>query len=283
MKEAILFFLFFGLLPIQGQCKDPVAEKFYSITSKILNLYGDNLRKPLGVTRDWKSDSLDALARDEGDSYYLYISGGLLRSRNLTEDAFVLLVCHEMGHLAGGGPLFGDFVLLKSNLSIEGQADYWAASKCFRTFYKGENNVQFVKDFVKKNSENYFLKDIIPISLKKCQTHWKTRKDVALCRRTIFAGRSFSEAIRLLSNKVRFYVNITTPSKLTPEKTYPLHPAAQCRFDTIVAAALCTIPPSEKVSFQNIEDGVCSQKKNHIESARPRCWFNPDKPLEFEM
>jgi hypothetical protein len=56
------------------------------------------------------------------------VMGGMLNHPKMTEDAFRLLLCHELGHFKGGPPL-------KSRggwSSTEGQADYFSGIGCAR-------------------------------------------------------------------------------------------------------------------------------------------------------
>jgi hypothetical protein len=56
------------------------------------------------------------------------IMGGMLNHPKMTEDAFKLLLCHELGHFKGGAP----FKSRGGWSSTEGQADYYTGLGCAR-------------------------------------------------------------------------------------------------------------------------------------------------------
>lgn len=63
-------------------------------------------------------------------SVLVSVWGGMLSHRFMDEDTFILLLCHEIGHLLGGPPL-------KSRngwSSTEGQADYYSSGRCLQSF-----------------------------------------------------------------------------------------------------------------------------------------------------
>lgn len=65
--------------------------------------------------------------------------GGMLSHPLMSGDTFVLLLCHELGHLLGGPPL-------KSRngwSSTEGQADYYSSLNCVKDF--GWDEATFIK------------------------------------------------------------------------------------------------------------------------------------------
>lgn len=77
------------------------------------------------IFADYDSDWAQAFAR-RWDTDHILVYGGLAAIPNVTEDAFALVLCHEIGHLYGGRPYSDEH----NELSVEGQADYWSAS-CF--------------------------------------------------------------------------------------------------------------------------------------------------------
>lgn len=78
------------------------------------------------ILHDWKEDWAQAFAR-RWETDHLVVYGGAARIRGSTVDSFALVLCHEVGHLYGGMPYSDEFNLL----SVEGQADYWAATDCW--------------------------------------------------------------------------------------------------------------------------------------------------------
>lgn len=74
---------------------------------------------------NYESDWAQAFARRwEDDEIHLY--GGFAKIKNANEDSLALIICHELGHLYAGAP----YSNIDLALSVEGRADYWAASEC---------------------------------------------------------------------------------------------------------------------------------------------------------
>lgn len=55
--------------------------------------------------------------------------------REMTEDAFLVTVCHELGHLLGGAPYHGQKIYKYRAFSSEDQADKFSASKCLKRVF----------------------------------------------------------------------------------------------------------------------------------------------------
>ncbi|MBY0415912.1 MAG: hypothetical protein K2Q18_17195 [Bdellovibrionales bacterium] len=101
------------------------------------------LNKKLIIEGRWQDASVDAFAtRDDDNNAVVVMNGGLARHPDLTIDGFLVLICHEIGHHLGGAPknLRGNSGL-RSWSSAEGQADYYATSKCLPVFQRQGNLV----------------------------------------------------------------------------------------------------------------------------------------------
>ena len=77
------------------------------------------------IDHDWTDGAANAFAWRIGDEFILEVPGGIARYHLITEDAFILILCHELGHLFGGDPH-------SHNISFEGQSDYYSTNICFR-------------------------------------------------------------------------------------------------------------------------------------------------------
>lgn len=76
----------------------------------------------------WNENRLLAHIKIPRGKAILTVSGGYARQKEMTADAFRIVLCHEIGHILGGAPK-------QSNghwASIEGQADYFATAKCIK-------------------------------------------------------------------------------------------------------------------------------------------------------
>ncbi|MEM7645748.1 MAG: hypothetical protein AAF203_02460 [Pseudomonadota bacterium] len=274
IRIFISLVVLFSVFPSLGAEGDEVV--FDSTIESVVSLYRARFPKPLVINKDWYDPSLNGIIKEHSDRYQLDIAGGLMRVKNLTLDGFTFLICHEVGHILGGAPIYGEKALVPEDefLAVEGQADYWAANKCFKKFLQGKDNIGFVAAFSEKFKESFKFKDTIKKSGPLCREKWSTAEEVAICQRTLFAGHSFARTIRVWTME-KEWININTPATKIATETFPYHPLAQCRFDTVLAGSMCTL------SLQNINQagdvwaGNCNRKDGFMDSARPRCWFKP--------
>ncbi len=181
--------------------------------------------------------------------------GGYAKHPLATEDGFTAFVCHEIGHHLGGFPFWKEPGAEWS--SAEGQADYFAATKCLRTLWKKQNNAKAIQ---KKKSQ--YVEE-------RCNRSFNQLTDQTLCIRIAFAGLEMMKPLAYKPENLAF----ETPN--TWETTFTFvtqHPGAQCRVDTFLQGAIC--PVDERIDFDNQDEtiGACTQKN---QGARPRCWFLP--------
>jgi len=185
--------------------------------------------------------------------YKMNLLGVFSRISTMTEDGIALILCHELGHILGGTPTFLQiYPGLDSALSSEGQADYFAATSCFRKYARkvdqaidqAESVASIVKD---KCTEKYQVNN----------------KEVQVCIRTALAGKAVLTSlnkIRTLQGKDPDFFDFKTPSTFDQKQTGSTlltHPDFQCRLDTFMNGALC-----------EYESGC-----NSGVGQRPACWF----------
>ena len=187
--------------------------------------------------------------------------GGMARYPTITEEAFALVACHEVGHHLGGAPKIDNW--FNPWASNEGQADYFSGLKCFRQLYTDDENIAWAA-----------AAQIHPIVEDKCRLMWSTEAESAVCARFAMAGR----AITQLFKEIKFpndNLDFATPDSSEVSEMDDGHPRPQCRLDTYFASALCDRPINEKASDTNPEQGACTRKQGYMEGIRPLCWFKP--------
>lgn len=166
------------------------------------------------------------------------------RTAAMTPDAYVAMLCHEMGHLLGGKPYSKNTLkptaewVSNTPSSSEGQSDYFSAS-CLQHYFlvNKENNVA-------DTSVTERIKNL-------CAAKYKNTTEENSCLRSIKSGfelmiyiASIYEQFGPKSNMPRPNMNLTEADGVS---AFRLYPSLQCRFDTYLA-------------------GVLKQKQ-------PGCWF----------
>ena len=255
-------------------------EQFNAISDGIVEMW-----KPLAklhgaeltVEKRWDDPTVNAYAQQSGKSWVITMFGGLARRPEVSLDGFALVVCHELGHHFGGYPFYnGDWA------ATEGESDYFATQVCARRIWK------------KSLRTNARAQDAAPRRLLGiCDKNWSTPEDQALCTRIAFGGLSLAKLLGALGRDKEPSLDAKDQTIVT--QTVPSHPAAQCRLDTFLHGALCSVNSdlkvipgkSGEVGHNTIESELaagkysCLQNPEHNVGYRPRCWFGPLTKTSF--
>lgn len=250
-------------------------EKFNFIIDRVDKIYRPIVESRgtfLRWKRNWKNPKVNAFASRTYDAnvgkkvWNVSMYGGLARHEAITDDAFYLVACHEVGHHLGGAPL------LKKGMnqwaSNEGQSDYFAVTKCMRKIFEEDNNIELVS------------KMKIPEILKsKCSEHFSNENEAAICMRTAMAGKSFTNLMTTATWFTRlFRIKLTaTDFNKTDNRviyyTNDMHPRPQCRLDTYFQGSLCDKSAYNDMSSEDSNVGSCNSSENYDFGLRPACWF----------
>jgi hypothetical protein len=237
-------------------------ERFLAIIGRVETVYAPII-KEMGATlymnNDWKTTTVNASAQQYGTTWQVNMYGGLARHNLTTDDGFMMVVCHELGHHIGGAPRYDRNTDWASN---EGQADYFAGLKCMRRVLQADDNIAVVAG-MKIDAE----------ATKQCQEIYKSESEIALCQRVAMAGKSLGSLLGELGGNSN--VNFNTPDKKVVKSTNDNHPAAQCRLDTYFQAMLCDKSIDLDVSKEDAIPGTCIKKDGYAKGVRPLCWYKP--------
>jgi hypothetical protein len=208
--------------------------------------------------RLWTSSEVNAYASRSGDDWHVEMHGGLARRAEVTLDGFRLVICHEIGHHLGGYPFKGDIWA-----ASEGESDWYATQACARWIWRGDT------------AENATFRTIAPTAVRDaCDAEWAWESDRDLCYRIAMAGKSLADLLGAMAGDT---VDFATPDTSQVSVTNIFHPAAQCRLDTYVAGALCTVYPNLDV----IPGETAADGRNSIEAEFQAAVFSclPSSPL----
>lgn len=223
-----------------------------------------HLNKDLKIELDWENPRVNASAtRDEKNNPVIVIYGGMARHPLMTDDGLLGILCHELGHHLGGAPKKKRGNTTKRSwASVEGQADYFATSKCLPLL--------FDHPLMSHNPYKSVQKKDIDKAENKCGNE-------RLCTRMALAGLSMAKVFASLKT---FYEQPSLEKEDGSEvwETSAKHPRPQCRLDTLLAGALCTISPDVSFDPTDPNVGACVRLVDEITPVtgeRPRCWYNP--------
>ena len=203
----------------------------------------------------------------ETAEFVVVVYGGLPKHPLITEDAYVLILCHEIGHHLGGAP---------SNLkrgqiaASEGQADYFATTKCARKVFAKDNNYHLMSQ-----------KTIPEIVKKRCKKSFNEREAYAICIRSSLAAKVVADLARAWIKENRPQApRFSEPFHHTPNKTVVSatehgYTSPQCRLDTYFAGATCEVSHKKNFSYKDPDIGACLHGYEPNKRARPLCWYKP--------
>lgn len=224
------------------------------------------------INGHWNDSTVNAFAsRPQNNIWQIDMFGGLARRPEITLDGFALVICHELGHHLGGYPF-------KRNdwAASEGQSDYYATQVCTRRIwaYDLQTNARF----------RYTAS---PFAKATCDRMWRTTAAQNLCYRTTEASLSLANLLSA-TKKDRIPPRYQFPVRTRVQTTNVIHPAAQCRLDTMLNGAVCTRPfdvrhiPGLEIEIQGGQplemekDAArfsCEEMGMPFDGSRPACWF----------
>ncbi len=210
---------------------------------------------PVDIQFHWANGIFQALGGRVATVVQFEFFGGLLAGA-MDEDAFAVVLCHEIGHVLGGAPETRPYPFPMN--SVEGQADYFATSKCLRRVFARADNFAVIRD------------QDVPESIRRPCEETHDASDAEVCIRSLLSAR---KVFRLIYDDEDLGFD-EVDSQAVPA-TLMGYPSAQCRLDTLKAGALCTRPSSEMFSFLDAYAGACREGGGPDEHAevRPRCWY----------
>ncbi len=253
-------------------------EQFNAVIDEVIEVYEPIVKSRGGnliVKRLWDNGTVNASASRSGKDYIVNMYGGLARHKTITADGFAMVVCHEVGHHIGGSPVYGGSQSSgggwgggqSSNnwASNEGQADYFAASKCLRKSFRFANNKEIVESL-----------DVPEYVKESCEKNFKNEEDYVLCERAAMAGLSLANLFKDL-RKLEVPLSFQTPDTKVVTKTYDAHPQPQCRLDTYFHGSVCEKDERTDLDYEDEAKGACARVNNQEFGARPLCWYKPQR------
>ncbi|MBA2405831.1 MAG: hypothetical protein H0V66_13730 [Bdellovibrionales bacterium] len=254
-----------------GPTLDPIEEEESNLSKKDFNKLIDSVKKvyiPIfkslkmnfKIENMWEDKQVNAFAGVRGSDRYILLYGGYARHKLMTKDAFLSIICHEIGHHLGGFPKKAG----NAWSSSEGQADYFSTLKC-------------MKEVLKRDPDNKEIAEVLELPLevkKQCKFQYPNENDYYICLRSAKASEEHGIVIAdLLTVNTPIEVNLMTPSTEGGLATNLKHPSPQCRVDTKYQGALCNVPTHIPLDNMDETKGACHFNNFNILGNRPGCWF----------
>ncbi|MGE4131617.1 MAG: ImmA/IrrE family metallo-endopeptidase [Bdellovibrionales bacterium] len=225
------------------------------IFRKLQDAYAQEIAAEGGQLRIFETANMDfgAWAQRLNGEYQVEVWKGVRFHKMMTADAFALILCHEIGHHMGGLPK----MTLHPWVSVEGQADYFAALKCFKRYLEREPTVGQPVDL-----------------MDRCSATYSHPYDIQLCARSLNAGRTLGAILADLKGwSPSDFPRLELSDENVVDQTNDYHPKPQCRLDTYRAGALCPVPWSRALDPMDPNVGTCQLERPP--QGRPRCWYAP--------
>lgn len=239
-----------------------VLERFQRALQPMVT---NHLKKTLKIELDWENPRVNASAtRDMKNNPIIILYGGMARHPELSPDGLLGILCHELGHHLGGAPRkLRGMSTKRSWSSAEGQADYFAANKCLPLLFNTPTETV--------NLDALSNKKQVDSAESRCGND-------PVCTRIALSGLSMA---RVFASLKTFYEkpSLEENDQSQVHKTNHGHPYPQCRLDTVVAGALCSVPSTQPFDSLDPYIGACHRQKDEqakVIGERPRCWFNPE-------
>ncbi len=249
---------------VRSKSTGAVTENDFNFVTKTLHrIYAPKILEKSGLkfilNANWKDETVNAFATREVDSWSVHVAGGIARGKGMTKDSLALVICHEIGHHLGGAPRT---FLYEGWPAAEGQADYWATSKCLKSYYQ-----EFFQ-------EEFTLDQTVPEKvIFDCNAIYKNTASLKVCVRSMMASLNFSQFLNSLPG-VKIPISLQTPDTRQVKGTNTNdYPRPQCRFDTLYQGALCNIDANVLTSDEDENVGHCIDPNKA--GTRPRCWYKP--------
>ncbi len=127
-------------IPVDAANVGPVTQaNAEKISADLIRLYFveafQKTQKPMMIQVLWEMPYFGAgVVEEAGPVIAIKVFGGMIRNPEMTEDILAAVMCHEIGHVIGGAP-YQD-VIDAEWTSVEGQSDFFAASKCLPRYFQ---------------------------------------------------------------------------------------------------------------------------------------------------
>ena len=240
-----------SILPtIDAPTRDAIFEVFQNTYKRKFS----ELNLSLEITED-PNTAFGAFAEREGNVARIRINQGTRYHQRLNPNLYAMILCHELGHHLGGAPRFAD-----SWASVEGEADYFATLKCWRTI---ETSLPSFLTMDPIDSDSIKIQN-------DCISSYSTDSQTRIkCQHALNTALQLTKVLAGLSGFSATGLNSDATSTSRVSTTFPFANEPVCRWLTFRSGGLC--PASSDLDVE-AQYGACTTQFAPL-SARPVCWF----------
>ncbi len=222
------------------QIQDDIDLVYSKVRAKFVSVYAPiveaerNVKLSLVLNTD--ESNLSAGVSLYKDRAHIEMGSDLHRNSAMTPDAYLAMLCHEVGHVLGGKPYSQNTLkpsaqwVSNTPSSSEGQSDYFSSLICMKKVFADNMPTDFTEFSVTPR-----IKDL-------CVSQYSKVLDQNICQRSVKSGFELMFFISSIYDQFgpnavmpRADMNLTEGRGLSVGQLYP---SLQCRFDTILAGAL---------------------------------------------
>lgn len=201
---------------------------FQTVIERVNYMYSGRAaqrNEKLEIKGDWANSTVNAFTTRTPGVLKIDIYGGMARRPEMTRDALIVVLCHEIGHAYGGAP----FIYPARQISAEGQSDYFGTREC----------VKSVVDIIWSPD----VTATTPFIDRRCRSNTPANLYFQPCIRELNAIYAIGT---LLANSSGSSIpNFETPDRgvvASTELSYPK--TIQCRIDTMYNAVMQLVRPA---------------------------------------
>lgn len=247
--------------------KEKVDEVIAQFKKVFVPYVKTRMNRDLKVINEWDEGRVNAHAtKDKEDNPVIILNGGMVRHPDMKTEGLYFILCHELGHFLGGAPRqFRGRSEIRSWSSAEGQADYFASTKCLPKIFNHLASTGEHDNLVADPSEQ---KEVDKICSDRN------------CSKVLLAGLSATKVFASLKPWWKI-PNFNTPNRSRVGITDLGHPDPQCRLDTIVSGSFCD-KRDEDFHPTNPTVGACVklEQQTKVGGFRPKCWYKHESSFE---
>lgn len=202
-------------------------DKFNSIAHEVMQSMQEEIKLSglsIKLNLDWDSPVVNAGANRDGTRGTINLHGGYAKLAPVTSRSFTHTLCHELGHLIGGGVK----VMPTAKYSSEAESDYFATKTCLKKVFKDNNS----------------FSELSKIQKEWCKSSFEVTEELNLCAEILLASRDQLNVENFLTPSLAHKNFEELDQSINSTTNHNGYPTISCRYTTYIHGALNWKRPS---------------------------------------